>query len=271
MDLSGWQCTEAPVAYAYGLEEAYVMDIVVMDIEVHPTEYLQFEVGGQKVQVIGKGARRDPTNDPSVRSVMDGWLGGEKTSGRPPGRQRDAYDALEVMHRLIGTSGVFDTALNIVTEATRTFRTGAGVNTSTNESFGLLCVADKVARGKNFGQGGPPIKMLGPWGDPDRVSQLLDYSRFYHLSPSGMLAEGTGDIKPGAIWPSPNMIKGGAYSLVVSEADYEIRIAQALELIAPGVPSLRPRQETSLTYWFSANAILMAGAVYGACLSFGLD
>lgn len=150
------------------------------------------------------------------------------------------------------------------------FNIGAGVNFVDNATFGIACVSNDAA-GKNFGQGGPPVKQLGPWDDLDRMNDELDWARYYTISPSGMLCEGSGDLKPGGVWPSPNSVTCSAYSLVVSEADYEIRMARALELIAPGVPSIHPRHEMRLTYWPSGNAILMAGSVYGACLSFGLD
>ncbi|KAL1480939.1 hypothetical protein MTO96_050618 [Rhipicephalus appendiculatus] len=61
------------------------------------------------------------------------------------------------------------------------------------------------------------------------------------------------------------------YSLHVCEADYEVRMARALELVMPGRPSICPRQEASLSWWLSGNAIVMAGLSYGAFLAFGLD
>lgn len=244
---------------------------VVLDIEVTPSDSVSLEIGSLKVQVFGKNTKGDPRANPPVRTVIDEWVGKENTVGDAPGRQRDAYEALEIMHRLVGTDGVFDTAINITTEATRVFHVGAGANLAKFATYGISCMSDDAATGKHFGQGGPAIKQLGPWDDTARINDELDYARYYFLSPSGMLCEASADLKGGAVFPSLGDITCSTFSLSVSEADYEIRMARALELIVPGNPSIRPRQEMSLTYWLSGNAMLMAGTVYGACLSFGLD
>ncbi|KAL1484989.1 hypothetical protein MTO96_032249 [Rhipicephalus appendiculatus] len=86
-----------------------------------------------------------------------------------------------------------------------------------------------------------------------------------------MLGEGVGTVVVGVTWPTLSKVSSGAYSVHVSEADYEIRLSRALELVMPGRPSLCPRQEGSLSWWLSGNAITMAGLSYGAYLSFGLD
>ncbi|KAH6922343.1 hypothetical protein HPB50_013363 [Hyalomma asiaticum] len=135
---------------------------VVLDIEVHTNDVVYLAIRDSKVQVLGRTSRRQLGVDPVVRSVVDNWLGAARTTTSCPGRQRDAYEALEMLHRLVGTEGVYDTALNIVTEATRIFPLGAGVNTGEGSSFGINCVTDKAAIGKLFGQGGPKAKNLGP-------------------------------------------------------------------------------------------------------------
>lgn len=244
---------------------------VVLDIEVHADDQVSLEVGSTKVQILGRSTKRVSPDTIYVRTILDGWLGKEKTVGTAPGRQRDAYEALEILNRMVGTAGVYDAALNIVTEATRTFYCGAGVNTEHRESYGIGCVTSRASQGKSFGQGGPKVKQLGPWDDRARINEEFDYIRWYFISPSGMLCEGVGNIKNGGIWPSLDKLNCTSYSLSASEADYEIRMARALELIMPGSPPIHPRKDMSLTYWLSGNAVLMAGVTYGAYLSFGLD
>lgn len=65
---------------------------VVVDTEVHPTETVYLNIGKPGGADHGEGGiRRQPTSDPTVRGVVNGWLGAERAAGRAPGRQRDAY------------------------------------------------------------------------------------------------------------------------------------------------------------------------------------
>ncbi|KAL3248835.1 hypothetical protein MRX96_056325 [Rhipicephalus microplus] len=88
-----------------------------------------------------------------------------------------------------------------------------------------------------------------------------------------MLAEATGvaDGYEGGVWPHARTFACDAFSVVVSSTDYELRIARALQLIEPGTPSVVPRHERSLSYWFSGNALLLAGVTWGAYLSSGAN
>lgn len=83
----------------------------------------------------------------------------------------------------------------------------------------------------------------------------------YHLAPSGVLCEGYGEMDSYARtdWPQLNSYACTAHLVVVSEADYEVKMARALELVMPGRPSVHLRHEMSLTYWLSGNALLQAG------------
>lgn len=162
---------------------------------------------------------------------------------------------------LVGTSGVFDTALTLAIKLTRGFHCGATVNTKTKASCGLTCIGEDPAKGKNFGRGGPEAKKLGPWDDTGKVGGQLEWARFYHLAPSGVLCEGYGEMDSYARtdWPQLNSYACTAHLVVVSEADYEVKMARALELVMPGRPSVHLRHEMSLTYWLSGNALLQAG------------
>ncbi|KAL3221985.1 hypothetical protein MRX96_050129 [Rhipicephalus microplus] len=73
----------------------------------------------------------------------------------PPRRQRDAYEALAILNSLVGTQGVYDTALNLATELSRGFHLGAGMSSNGRESQGLLCYGADMSSGRRFGAGGP--------------------------------------------------------------------------------------------------------------------
>ncbi|KAL1486378.1 hypothetical protein MTO96_031413 [Rhipicephalus appendiculatus] len=132
------------------------------------------------------------------------------------------------------------------------------------------CIGEHVAAGTHFGRGGPGLRKLGTWVDETILGQT-DYFRYLNLSPAGMLSEAEGETETGTEWPNLVRVTKSAYSLYVGEADYEVRVARALELLEPGSVSIRPRHEMSLTHWLSGNAIFMAGMSYGAYLAFGLD
>lgn len=74
--------------------------------------------------------------DPGVRSLVGHWMGGEKSTGVPFGRQHDAYDAFTILDTLVGTTGVLYTALNLATELTSAFHCEATVNMETKASCG---------------------------------------------------------------------------------------------------------------------------------------
>ncbi|KAL3245496.1 hypothetical protein MRX96_017953 [Rhipicephalus microplus] len=127
--------------------------LVVIDIEVHPGDSVKFALGdGRLVEVLGKSTRAAPASDPNIHdTVVDAWIGGQLTGGTPPGRQRDAYEALAMLNSLVGTRGVFDSALNIATELSRAFFLGGGVANNGQDSYGLSCLGYEVASGKRFG------------------------------------------------------------------------------------------------------------------------
>lgn len=247
---------------------------VVIDVEVHPNDTVRIGLGGGKsVEVLGRSSRTGPGTDPSVReALLEPWLGLPTNKGKAPGRQRDAYQALEMLHTMVGTAGVFDTALNVATELCRTFFIGGGLAEDGTNSYGMSCFGDSVATGKRFGQGGPKVKKY-KFDDDGAIGNQLEWIRFFFISPAGMLCEGTATSSTYSNdkWPQMNSFSCTAYSVVVSEADFEMRMARALQLVAPGTPSISPRQECGLSYWFSGNALLLTGATWGAYLSFGLD
>lgn len=194
------------------------------------------------------------------------------TRGVPPGRQRYAYEALAMMNSLIGTHGAHYTVLKLATELSRGFHLGASVSSEGGESQGLLCYGTDMSSGGRFGAGGPRGKRYS-WDNPDTVSTEFEWARRYVLAPSGTLVEATGvaDGYDGGVWPHARTFACDAFSVVVSSADYELRIARALHLIEPGTPSVVPRHERSLSYWFSGNALLLAGVTWGAYLSSGAN
>lgn len=246
---------------------------VVIDAEIHPSDTMSLDVGGINVSIVGRSTAKPPRADKTVRSVLDRWMGGPQTSGVPPGRQRDAYEALQMLNIMVGTTDVFDTALNVATELSRSFSCNATVAVTSKESCGLTCVADDVASGKRFGMGGPRAKKLGPWEDTAAVSSQLSLARYYFLAPSGMMCEGYGSVLMygNGAWPQLDGYSSTTSSVVVSEADHAVRMARALDLVLPGRASVTPRQELSLTLWLSGNALLLSGATFSAYLSFGLD
>lgn len=129
-----------------------------------------------------------------------------------------------------------------------------------------------MATGRRLGNGGPRIRMYS-WDHLDTVNNELEWARRYHFSPSGMLAEAMGEAGgyEGGIWPHAQNITCEAFSVSVSSADFELHIARALQLINPGIPSIRPRHERTLSFWLSGNALLLAGVTWGAYLSSGIS
>lgn len=246
---------------------------VVIDIEVHPSDVVELDVGTQAVRVVGRKTARPPDADKRVRTVVNKWMGDPKTTGMPDGRQRDSYDALQMLNEMVGTGDVFDTALNLATELSRVFSCNATVAGSNKESCGLTCFSADVASGKKFGVGGSKAKRLGPWSDPIAISGQLDYTRFFFVAPSGMMCEGSGvvTIHVAKSWPQLDSFSCTTSSVNVSEADFAVRVARAIELVMPGRSSITPRRELSLTLWLSGNALLLSGVTFAAYLSFGLD
>ncbi|KAL3211646.1 hypothetical protein MRX96_008356 [Rhipicephalus microplus] len=175
-----------------------------------------------------------------------------------------------MLNSLIGTRGVFNSALNAATESSRVFFLGEGGTSDGRDSHGLSCIGDDVASAKRFGRGASKVKYS--FKDATAIGSQMKWIRFYFVSPSGMLSEGTATATgyAGGTWPHMNSYTCDAYSVVVSEADYELRMARALELIEQGVPSVTPRNECTMSYWLSGNPMLLAGATWGAYLSFGL-
>ncbi|KAL3218440.1 hypothetical protein MRX96_005946 [Rhipicephalus microplus] len=158
---------------------------------------------GPGVPVLGRSARAGPGEFPTVRdAIVDRWIGRPRTRGTPPGRQRDAYEALAMMNTMIGTHGVYDTALNLATELSRGFHLGAVVSGEGSSSQGLMCFGDEMIGGARFGVRGPRIKQYD-FDDPDVVSGQLEWARRYNISPSGMLAEGMAVAEGylGGVWP----------------------------------------------------------------------
>lgn len=246
---------------------------VVVDVEVHPSDVTALEVGTETVRVVGRKMPRPPSADKRVRGVVNKWLGEPTVTGMPYGRQRDAYDALQMLNEMVGTSDVFDTALNLATELSRVFNCNATVAATNKESCGMTCLGEEFATGQMFGMGGSKVKQLGPWNDPSAISGQLDYARFFFVAPSGMMCEGFGvtATHSGNSWPQLDSFSCTASSISVSEADYGVRMARAIELVMPGRSSIVPRRELSLTLWFSGNALLLSGVTFAAYLSFGLD
>ncbi|KAH7964149.1 hypothetical protein HPB51_027614 [Rhipicephalus microplus] len=205
-------------------------------------------------------------------AIVDRWIGGPRTRGAPPGRQRDAYEALAMMNTLMGTHGVYDTALNLATELSRGFHLGAVVDGEGSSSQGLMCFGEDMISGRRFGINGPRVKQYG-FDDPDTVSGQVEWARRYNTSPSGMLAEGMAVAEGylGGVWPHARTFACNSFSVVVSTADHELRIARALQLIEPGTPSVVPRHGRSLSFWLSGNALLLAGVTWGAYLSSGAN
>lgn len=70
---------------------------VVIDIEVSPNDRVYFEVAGTQNQIVGKGMPSQRVVAPTVRSIVDYWMGTAGSVGMPVGRQRDAYDALTML------------------------------------------------------------------------------------------------------------------------------------------------------------------------------
>ncbi|KAL1484990.1 hypothetical protein MTO96_032250 [Rhipicephalus appendiculatus] len=133
--------------------------LVVVDFEVHSGETVFFNVDQQALQVVGRATRDEVGADIRVRTLVDVWLGPENSAARrPPGRQRDAYEALEMLHRMVGTAGAFDAALNVATEVSRVIPLGGGVNALTGNTYGMACVGQDVAGG---GGGGGSSAMAG--------------------------------------------------------------------------------------------------------------
>ncbi|KAH8032287.1 hypothetical protein HPB51_024064 [Rhipicephalus microplus] len=177
-----------------------------------------------------------------------------------------------MLNVLVGTRCVHDAALNVATELSRGFHLGAIVGSVGRESQGLLCYGADMATGRSFGAGGPRGKMYS-WDHPEVVNKEIEWACHYSLSPSGMLAEAMGEAGgyEGGVWPHAQTITSEAFSVAVSSADFELRIARALQLIEPGTPSIRPGHERTLSYCFSGNALLLAGVSWGAYLSSGID
>ncbi|KAL3246454.1 hypothetical protein MRX96_057664 [Rhipicephalus microplus] len=249
--------------------------IVVLDVVVHPSDEVWFALGdGPVVHVLGRSARAGPGEFPTVReAIVDRWIGGPWTRGAPPGRQRDAYEALAMMNTLIGTHGVYDTALNLATELSRGFHLGTVVDgEGSSSSQGLMCFGEDMISGRRFGINGPRVKQYG-FDDPDTVSGKVEWPRRYNISPSGMLAEGMAVAEGylGGVWPHARAFACNSFSVVVSTADHELRIARALQLIEQGTPSVVPRHGRSLSFWLSGNALLLAGVTWGAYLSSGAN
>ncbi|KAH8027995.1 hypothetical protein HPB51_012284 [Rhipicephalus microplus] len=220
--------------------------LVVLDVEVHPGERVRFGIGGKRrVDVLGRSARAGPGAYPTVReAIVDAWLGGQMTRGVPPGGQRDAYEALAILNSLVGTQGVYDTALNLATELWRGFHLGACMSSNGRKSQGLLCYGADMSSGRRFGAGGPRGKVYS-WDDADTVSREIEWAKRFVLSPSGMLAEamGVADGYEGGVWPHAQTFACNAFSIAVSSTDFDLRIARALQLIEPGTPSIVPRHE----------------------------
>ncbi|CAN8031992.1 unnamed protein product, partial [Ixodes persulcatus] len=246
---------------------------VVVDVEVHPTDVTGLEVGTEVVRVVGRKMARPPNADKHVRGVVNKLMGEPTATEMPYGRQRDVYDALQMLNEMVGTGDVFDTALNLATELSRVFSCSATVAATNKESCGLTCFGREFATGKRFGMGGSKAKQLGPWHDPTAVSGQLDFTRFFFVAPSGMMCEGFGTTATYSenTWPQLDSYSCTASSVSVSEADYGVRMARAVELVMPGRSSVVPRRELSLTLWFSGNALLLSGVTFAAYLSFGLD
>lgn len=223
--------------------------IVVVNVVVHPSDEVWFALGeGPGVPVLGRSARAGPGEFPTVRdAIVDRWIGRSRTRGTPPGRQRDAYEALAMMNTMIGTHGVYDTALNLATELSRGFHLGAVVSGEGSSSQGLMRFGDEMIGGARFEVHGPRIKQYD-FDDPDVVSGQLEWARRYNISPSGMLAEGMAVAEGylGGVWPHARGFVCDSYSVVVSTADHELRIARALQLIESGTPSVVPRHERSV-------------------------
>lgn len=70
---------------------------VVIDIEVSPNDRVYFEVAGTQNQIVGKGMPSQRVVAPTVRSIVDYWMGTAGSVGTPVGRQRDAYNALTML------------------------------------------------------------------------------------------------------------------------------------------------------------------------------
>ncbi|KAL3183791.1 hypothetical protein MRX96_033864 [Rhipicephalus microplus] len=159
--------------------------IVVLDVVVHPSDEVWFALGdGPVVHVLGRSARAGPGEFPTVReAIVDRWIGGPWTRGAPPGRQRDAYEALAMMNTLIGTHGVYDTALNLATELSRGFHLGAVVDgEGSSSSQGLMCFGEDMISGRRFGINGPRVKQYG-FDDPDTVSGQVEWAqKVQHLA-----------------------------------------------------------------------------------------
>ncbi|KAH8038339.1 hypothetical protein HPB51_001122 [Rhipicephalus microplus] len=247
--------------------------IAVVDVVVHPGDEVRFALGaGPGVHVLGRSARAAPGEYPTVRdAIVDPWLGGPGTRGVPPGRQRDAYEALAMMNAMVGTHGVFDNALNLATELSRGFHLGAIVDGEEHESQGLMCIGNALAVKARFGVNGPRVRGYS-FEVPSTLNREFEWARRYHISPSGMLAEGVAEVRgyTGDTWPHAQGFVCDAYSVVVSTADHELRLARALQLIESGTPSVVPRHERSLSFWLSGNALLLAG-VTSAYLSSGIN
>ncbi|KAL3206993.1 hypothetical protein MRX96_052740 [Rhipicephalus microplus] len=136
----------------------------------------------------------------------------------------------------------------------------------------MLCYGEDMFGGRRFGAGGPRVRRYS-WEAPDMVNQEIEWARRPILSPSGMLAESWATMEgyEDGVWPHGTSFVSEACSVVVSSADYELRMARALELIEPGIPTLAPRHERTLSYWFRGNALLLAGVTWGAYLSSGVN
>ncbi|KAL3224233.1 hypothetical protein MRX96_049606 [Rhipicephalus microplus] len=63
-----------------------------------------------------------------------------------------------MLNSLVGTRGVFVSALNLATELSRAFFLGGGVASNGQDSYSLSGLGDDVASGKHFGRGGPKVK-----------------------------------------------------------------------------------------------------------------